>query len=198
MICSDCTGAKRAMTKTGVDAIPNLATDAPDNRDGYRLNRDIRAAQVRLIDPEGAMLGVMSSLDARRQAEEFGLDLVEISPNAEPPVCKIMDFGKFKYAEQKKANEAKKRQKVVEIKEIKVRPNIDDNDYQIKLRSMRSFIQDGHKVKVSLRFKGREITHQELGVRVLDRIRLDLEPITKVEQPARMDMRQLVMVLASR
>ena len=149
-----------------------------------------------MIDEAGEMQGVMSVRDAQQRAFSVGLDLVEISPNAEPPVCKILDYGKFKYEQQKKKNEAKKKQKVVEIKEVKVRPNIDDHDYQVKLRSMKSFIEEGDKVKVTLRFRGREMAHQDIGVKVLERIRTDLEAATKVEQMPRMEMRQMVMVLS--
>ena len=142
------------------------------------------------------MQGVLSTREAIARAFAVGLDLVEISPNAEPPVCKILDYGKFKYEQQKKKNEAKKKQKIVEIKEVKVRPNIDENDYQVKLRAMKSFIDEGDKVKVTLRFRGREMAHQDIGVRVLERIRGDLEGETKVEQMPRMEMRQMVMVLS--
>ncbi len=142
------------------------------------------------------MQGVMSARDALLRAYAVGLDLLEISPNADPPVCKILDFGKFKYEQQKKRNEAKKKQRVIEIKEVKVRPNIDENDYQVKLRSMKSFIDEGDKVKVTLRFRGREMAHQDIGVKVLERIRADLEAATKVEQMPRMEMRQMVMVLS--
>ncbi len=142
------------------------------------------------------MQGVMSARDALLRAYAVGLDLLEISPNADPPVCKILDFGKFKYEQQKKRNEAKKKQRVIEIKEVKVRPNIDENDYQVKLRSMKSFIEEGDKVKVTLRFRGREMAHQDIGVKVLERIRADLEAATKVEQMPRMEMRQMVMVLS--
>ncbi len=142
------------------------------------------------------MQGVMSARDALLRAYAVGLDLLEISPNADPPVCKILDFGKFKYEQQKKKNEAKKKQRVIEIKEVKVRPNIDENDYQVKLRSMKSFIEEGDKVKVTLRFRGREMAHQDIGVKVLERIRSDLEVATKVEQMPRMEMRQMVMVLS--
>jgi len=142
------------------------------------------------------MVGVLSTRDAIARAYAVGLDLVEISPNAEPPVAKILDYGKFKYEQQKKRNEARKKQKVVEIKEVKVRPNIDENDYNVKLRAMKSFIGDGDKVKVTLRFRGREMAHQELGVKVLERIRGDMEVDTKVEQMPKMENRQMVMVLA--
>jgi translation initiation factor IF-3 len=151
---------------------------------------------VRLIDQDGEMVGVLSTRDAIARAYAVGLDLVEISPNAEPPVAKILDYGKFKYEQQKKRNEARKKQKVVEIKEVKVRPNIDENDYQVKLRAMKTFIGEGDKVKVTLRFRGREMAHQELGVKVLERIRGDMETDTKVEQMPKMENRQMVMVLS--
>ena len=171
---------------------------AAPSRDGPRVNEDIRVPQVRLIDQDGEMLGVMTAREAIQRAYSVGLDLLEISPNAEPPVCKILDFGKFKYEQQKKKNEAKKRQKVIEIKEIKVRPNIDENDYQVKLRAMKSFIEEGDKVKVTLRFRGREMAHQDLGVKVLERIRGDMDFATKVEQMPKMENRQMVMVLTPR
>ncbi len=144
------------------------------------------------------MQGVMSARDAWLRAQAVGLDLLEISPNATPPVVKILDFGKYKYEQQKKKSEARKKQKVIEIKEIKVRPNIDENDYQVKLRAMRSFIEEGDKVKVTLRFRGREMAHQEIGVRVLERIRNEMDPLSKVEQMPRMENRQMVMVLTPR
>ncbi|MBV9654601.1 MAG: translation initiation factor IF-3 [Acetobacteraceae bacterium] len=171
---------------------------ASPTRDGPRVNEEIRVPQVRLIDQDGEMQGVMSARDALLRAYSVGLDLLEISPNAEPPVVKILDFGKFKYEQQKKKNEARKRQKVIEVKEIKVRPNIDENDYQTKLRAMRSFIEEGDKVKVTLRFRGREMAHQDIGVRVLERIRNEMDPVTKVEQMPRMENRQMVMVLTPR
>ena len=171
---------------------------APPTRDGPRVNDEIRAAQVRLIDHEGEMQGVMSAREALNRAFAVGMDLLEISPNADPPVVKILDFGKFKYEQQKKKNEAKKKQKVIEIKEVKVRPNIDENDYQVKMRAMKSFIEEGDKVKVTLRFRGREMAHQEIGVKVLERIRTEMDPVTKVEQFPRLENRQMVMVLSPR
>jgi translation initiation factor IF-3 len=162
------------------------------------VNDEIRAPQVRLIDQDGEMQGVMSVRDALQRAQAVGLDLLEISPNADPPVAKILDFGKYKYEQQKKKNEAKKKQKIIEIKEIKVRPNIDENDYQVKMRAMKSFIEEGDKVKVTLRFRGREMAHQEIGVRVLERIRSEMDPLSKVEQMPRMENRQMVMVLTPR
>jgi translation initiation factor IF-3 len=171
---------------------------AQPSRDGPRANDEIRAPQVRLIDQDGEMQGVMSARDAWLRAQAVGLDLLEISPNADPPVVKILDFGKYKYELQKKKNEAKKKQKVIEIKEIKVRPNIDENDYQVKMRAMKSFIEEGDKVKVTLRFRGREMAHQEIGVRVLERIKNEMDPTSKVEQMPRMENRQMVMVLTPR
>jgi len=162
------------------------------------VNEDIRSVQVRLIDQDGEMQGVMTAREAIQRAFYVGLDLLEISPNAEPPVVKILDFGKYKYEQQKKKNEARKKQKVIEIKEIKVRPNIDENDYQVKMRAMKSFIGEGDKVKVTLRFRGREMAHQEIGIRVLERIRSEMDPTTKVEQMPRMENRQMVMVLSPR
>ena len=173
-------------------------TAAAPSRDGPRVNEDIRVPQVRLIDEKGEMQGVMSARDAILRAYAVGLDLLEISPNADPPVVKILDFGRFKYEAQKKKNEAKKKQKVVEIKEVKVRPNIDENDYQVKMRAMKSFIEEGDKVKVTLRFRGREMAHQDIGIKVLERIRNELETATKVEQMPRMENRQMIMVLAPR
>ena len=171
---------------------------APPTRDGPRVNEEIRVPQVRLIDQDGEMQGVLTTREAMLRAYSVGLDLVEISPNAEPPVAKILDFGKFKYEQQKKKNEAKKKQKVIEIKEIKVRPNIDENDYQVKMRAMKSFIEEGDKVKVTLRFRGREMAHQDIGVKVLERIRTEMDPTSKVEQMPRMENRQMVMVLSPR
>ena len=168
------------------------------SRDGPRVNEDIRVAQVRLIDQDGEMQGVMTARDALLRAYAVGMDLLEISPNADPPVCKILDYGKYKYELQKKKNEAKKRQRVIEIKEIKVRPNIDENDYQVKMRAMKTFIGEGDKVKVTLRFRGREMAHQDIGIKVLERIRAELEVTTKVEQMPRMENRQMIMVLSPR
>ena len=166
------------------------------SRDGPRVNEEIRVPQVRLIDQDGEMVGVMSARDALMRAYDAGLDLLEISPNAVPPVVKILDYGKYKYEQQKKANEARKKQKVVEIKEVKVRPNIDDHDYDVKMRAMKSFIGEGDKVKVTLRFRGREMAHQDLGIRVLERIRNELGETIKVEQMPRLENRQMIMVLA--
>ena len=169
---------------------------APKDQDGPRVNTEIEARSIRLIDADGEMVGVVSLREGLDMAAEVGLDLVEVSPNADPPVCKILDFGKFKYEAQKKKNEARKKQKVIEVKEVKLRPNIDDNDYEVKMRAMRKFIAEGDKVKITLRFRGREMAHQHLGMAVLDRVREALDDITKVEQLPRMEGRQMVMVVA--
>jgi len=152
--------------------------------------------RVRLVDERGQMVGIVGRNEALDMAADAGLDLVEVAPNADPPVCKILDYGKFKYEEQKKKNEARKKQKIIEVKEIKLRPSIDDHDYQVKMRSMNKFIEDGDKVKVTMRFRGRELAHQELGMNVLMRVRDDLEEIAKVEQMPRMEGRQMTMVVS--
>ena len=144
------------------------------------------------------MVGVVSIRDALIAAEEAGLDLVEVSPNADPPVCKILDYGKFKYEAQKRANEARKKQKIIEVKEIKMRPNIDDNDYDVKMRSARRFLEEGDKVKVTMRFRGREMAHQDLGMNVLIKVRDDLQEMAKVEQMPKLEGRQMVMMIAPR
>jgi translation initiation factor IF-3 len=158
----------------------------------------IRSPEIRLIDHNGENRGVIHPLEALRMAEEVGLDLVEISPTATPPVCKIMDFGKFKYEQQKKAAEAKKNQKIIEIKEVKFRPNIDDHDYDVKMRSVTRFLEDGDKVKVTLRFRGREMAHQELGRELLNRISADVDTLGKVESMPKLEGRQMIMVVAPR
>ena len=170
----------------------------PANREqtGPRINDQIRAREVRLIDESGQNVGVVEKIDAIARAEEAGHDLVEISPDAEPPVCKILDFGKYKFQEQKKAADARKKQKVVELKEIKMRPGIDDHDYDVKMRSMVRFFEEGDKVKVTLRFRGREMAHTELGMDVLKRVKADTEAIAKVEYDARFEGRQMIMILA--
>ena len=144
------------------------------------------------------MLGVLSIEEALERADEYGLDLVEVSPNADPPVCKILDYGKFKYEAQKKKNEAKKKQKVIEVKEIKMRPNIDEHDYQTKMRNVNRFLGDGDKVKLTMRFRGREMAHQEIGLNVLKRIQEELEEIAKVEAHPKLEGRQMIMVVAPR
>lgn len=171
---------------------------AAPTKDGPRSNRDIRVPQVQLIDETGANRGVVSIQDALLAAEELGLDLVEISPNAEPPVCKITDLGKLKYASQKKAAEARKNQKVIEIKEIKMRPNIDIHDYETKMKAVRRFFDEGDKVKLTLRFRGREMAHLELGMELLNRVRQEVETIAKVEAEPKLEGRQMMMVLSPR
>ena len=151
---------------------------------------------MRCIDPDGEQLGVLDTFDAIRKAEDFGLDLVEVQPNADPPVCKILDYGKFKYEAQKRANEARKKQKIIEVKEIKLRPNIDEHDYQVKMRNVQKFLTGGDKVKVTLRFRGREMAHQELGANVLTRVREETDEFAKVEAMPKMEGRQMIMVLA--
>ncbi len=170
----------------------------PPRDDGPRVNQFIDAREVLLIDAAGEKRGVIPTHEAIRIAEESGLDLVEVSPNAKPPVCKILDYGKFKYQAQKKAAEARKNQKVIEIKEIKMRPNIDTHDYDVKMRSIRRFFEEGDKVKVTLRFRGREMAHTELGVELLNRVKSDTGEIAKVESEPRLEGRQMVMVLAPR
>ncbi len=154
--------------------------------------------EVRLSGPENEALGIVSIGEALRLAEESGVDLVEIAPTASPPVCRLMDYGKFKYQEQKRSHEAKLKQKQIQIKEVKFRPATDEGDYQIKLRNLKRFLDDGDKAKVSLRFRGREITHQEIGMRLLERLRDDLEAHAQVEQMPRLEGRQMIMVLAPR
>ncbi|WP_083908631.1 translation initiation factor IF-3 [Thioalkalivibrio thiocyanodenitrificans] len=159
-----------------------------------RLNEQITCPEVRLIDTTGENVGVVSIEEALRIAEEAELDLVEISPNAEPPVCRVMDYGKFRFELSKKAQQAKKNQKQIQIKEVKFRPGTDEGDYQVKLRNLNRFINDGDKAKVTIRFRGREMRHQELGAKLLERIEADLSEIATVEQRPKMEGRQMVMV----
>nr|WP_244656190.1 MULTISPECIES: translation initiation factor IF-3 [unclassified Rhizobium] len=169
--------------------------DAPV-KEGPRSNREIRIPKIQLIDEEGQNLGVMPTDQALKMAEDAGLDLVEISPNAEPPVCKILDLGKLKYSTQKKAAEARKKQKIVEVKEIKMRPNIDTHDYEVKMKAMNRFFEEGDKVKVTLKFRGREMAHQELGMKLLLQVKEDTVLIAKVEAEPKLEGRQMMMVLA--
>jgi len=168
------------------------------NRGGPRTNEGIDTPEIQLIDVSGENVGVVEIEDALARASEAGLDLVEISPNTNPPVCKILDYGKYKYQAQKKAAEARKKQRTVEIKEIKMRPNIDTHDYDVKMRSMNRFFEEGDKVKVTLRFRGREMAHQELGTQLLNKVKQDTTEIAKVESEPRLEGRQMVMVLAPR
>ena len=163
---------------------------------GPRINEAIRAREVRLIDETGNNVGVVAITDALERAVKAGLDLVEISPEADPPVAKILDYGKYKYQAQKKAAEARKHQKIVEIKEIKMRPAIDDHDYDVKMRSIKRFFEEGDKVKVTLRFRGRELSHQQLGMQLLQRVQDDVAEVAKVEAYPRMEGRQMLMVIA--
>jgi len=160
------------------------------------VNGEISAPEVRLVGEDGEPLGILSLRAALEAADEAGLDLVEIAPTAQPPVCKVMDFGKFRYQEQKKAHEARLKQKQVQVKEVKFRPGTDENDYQIKLRNLRRFLEEGDKCKVTLRFRGREMAHQEFGARQLERIKADLEDLGQVEQMPKMEGRQMIMVVA--
>jgi translation initiation factor IF-3 len=161
-----------------------------------RINGEINAPEVRLVDENGEQLGVVATRDALKMAEERDVDLVEIAPLAKPPVCKLMDYGKFKYREQKKAHEAKLKQKQIQVKEIKFRPGTDEGDYKIKLGKLIEFLEGGDKAKVTLRFRGREMAHQEFGVRLLERVKADLEQVGLVEQFPKLEGRQMVMVLA--
>jgi translation initiation factor IF-3 len=167
-------------------------------KDGPRTNDEIRNLEVQLIDQHGVNVGVTETSVAVKMAMDAGMDLVEISPNNNPPVCKIMDYGKYKFQAQKKAAEARKKQKIVEIKEIKLRPMIDDHDYDVKMRAMLRFFEEGDKVKITLRYRGREMAHQEIGTKLLDKVKAAVADIAKVEQDARFEGRQVVMVLAPR
>ncbi|HOI65792.1 MAG TPA: translation initiation factor IF-3 [Thiomonas arsenitoxydans] len=169
--------------------------NTPEKR-AHRLNREITLPELRLVGPEGEALGVVSLTEALRLAEQHDVDLVEIAPTASPPVCRLMDYGKFKYEEQKKNHEARSKQKQIQIKEVKFRPATDDGDYQIKLRNLRRFLEEGDKGKVSLRFRGREITHQDIGMRVLERVKADVEDVGQVEQMPKLEGRQMIMVIS--
>nr|WP_255449573.1 translation initiation factor IF-3 [Shimia ponticola] len=170
--------------------------NAPPQRDtGPRVNDRIRAPEIRLIGAEGENVGVVSPSRALEMAEDAGLDLVEISPNANPPVCKIMDFGKFKYEQQKRESEARKKQKTIEVKEVKFRPNTDTHDYDVKMRNVYKFLENGDKVKVTLRFRGREMAHQELGRDLLLRVAEDTKEHGKVENMPKMEGRQMIMMI---
>ena len=177
-----------------------IATEFRDRRQReerkHRLNREITAPEVRLSGPENEPIGIVSLQEALRMAGDLDVDLVEIAATANPPVCRLMDYGKFKYQEQKKAAEAKAKQTVIEIKEVKFRPGTDDGDYNIKLRNIRRFLAEGDKCKITLRFRGREITHQELGLALLNRIRDDLADLIVVEQFPKLEGRQMIMMIA--
>ncbi|MEO7497458.1 MAG: translation initiation factor IF-3 [Massilia sp.] len=169
----------------------NIATDK-----SHRINGEITAPEMRLSGVDNEPLGIVSLADAFRLAEEANVDLVEIAPTAQPPVCRLMDYGKFKYSEQKKAHEAKLKQKIILVKEVKFRPGTDEGDYAIKLRNLIKFLDDGDKTKITLRFRGREMAHQDIGFRMLERLKADLEPYGQVEQFPKMEGRQMIMILS--
>ena len=167
----------------------------PQN-DGPRINEQIRARKVRLIDADGEQAGIVDLHEAIGRANEAGLDLVEISPNAEPPVCKILDYGKYKYELQKKANEARKKQKTIDLKELKLRPTIDKHDYEVKMRAAKRFLEEGDKVKITMRFRGREMAHTSIAMEVMARVKEELGALSKIEQEAKREGRQMIMILA--
>ena len=195
--CADAGLSCRCRSR-GERNIARRPTKLTPNREGPRINEGIETPNIQLIDGTGHNIGVVSIAEGLARAVEAGLDLVEIAPNSEPPVCKILDFGKYKYQAQKKAAEARKKQRTVEIKEIKMRPNIDVHDYDVKMRSIVRFFEEGDKVKVTLRFRGREMAHMELGTKLLERVKQDTLDIAKVESEPRLEGRQMVMVLAPR
>jgi translation initiation factor IF-3 len=169
---------------------------AQDKDRETRINEEITAPEVRLIGVDGEQIGIVSLATANKMAEDAGVDLVEIAPTAKPPVCRVMDYGKFKYAEAKKRHEAKLKQKQIQVKEVKFRPGTDEGDYQIKLRNLIRFLEEGDKTKVTLRFRGREMAHQEFGVKLLERVRADLDAVGVVEQFPKLEGRQMIMVLS--
>ncbi len=172
-----------------------MKEDRGTAEDGPRVNEKISSPKVRLVDENGEMVGVLSHKEALERAYRAGLDLVEVSPNADPPVCKILDYGKYKFEEQKRRAEIRKKQKIIEIKEIQLRPGIDKHDFEVKMRSARKFIEEGDKLKVTLRFRGRELSHQELGMEVLNRVKASLEDIAKVEQYPKLEGKRVIMVM---
>ena len=178
------------------NSIVRTRQEMPSSSDGPRINEMINSRSVRCIDPDGEQLGILSIDEAMNKAEELGLDLVELQPNADPPVCKILDYGKHKYQAQKRANEARKKQKIIEVKEIKLRPNNDQHDYQVKMKAVRKFIDGGDKVKITLRFRGREMAHVELGTDLLSRVQEDIDDFAKIESMPKMEGRQMTMILA--
>ncbi|MBP6952224.1 MAG: translation initiation factor IF-3 [Alphaproteobacteria bacterium] len=172
-----------------------MREDKGTAQDGPRVNEKITSPKVRLVDENGEMVGVLSQKEALEKAYKAGLDLVEVSPNADPPVCKILDYGKYKFEEQKRRAEIRKKQKIIEIKEIQLRPGIDKHDFEVKMRSARKFIEEGDKLKVTLRFRGRELSHQELGMDVLNRVKDFLQDIAKVEQYPKLEGKRVIMVM---
>ncbi len=186
----------RRLNNQRTHTIARRPHNAPPQREtGPRINDRIRGTEIRLIGADGENVGVVSPARAMQMAEEAGLDLVEISPTAVPPVCKIMDFGKFKYETQKREAEARKKQKIIEIKEIKFRPGTDINDYEVKMRSVVKFLEEGDKVKITLRFRGREMAHQDLGMQLLKRVEADVAELGKIESFPRLEGRQMVMMI---
>ncbi len=178
------------------DSIARRPHNAPPQRDtGPRVNEKIQSNEIRLIGAEGENVGVVSPARAMQMADEVGLDLVEISPNASPPVCKIMDFGKFKYEQQKRESEARKKQKIIEVKEVKFRPNTDIHDYEVKMRNVFKFLENGDKVKITLRFRGREMAHQNLGRELLERVADDVQEVARIENMPKMEGRQMIMMI---
>lgn len=175
-----------------------MITNSRDNpakeENRHRLNREIRVPEVRVTMPDGTCV-IMNTYDALHKAEELGVDLVEVAPKARPPVCKLIDYGKFKYQEQKRAQEAKAKQKVTQVKEVKFRPATDENDFQTKIRAVRRFLEGGDKAKITLRYRGREMAHQEFGVELMDRVKTELGDIAQVEQNPKLEGRQMIMVL---
>jgi translation initiation factor IF-3 len=194
----DRAGSRTPTTEETIAIRRPMRAPAPVAKDGPRVNQEIRVRDVQLIDHEGSNRGVTPTHEAIALAQAAGLDLVEISPNAVPPVCKILDYGKYKYQAQKKAAEARKKQKTVEVKEIKLRPGIDTHDYQVKMRSIRRFFEEGDKVKITLRFRGREMAHQDLGYKLLDRLKVDVSGVARVALEPLSEGRQIVMILAPR
>ncbi|MBY0291867.1 MAG: translation initiation factor IF-3 [Alphaproteobacteria bacterium] len=172
-----------------------MREDKGPAQDGPRVNEKITSSKVRLVDENGEMVGVLFQKEALEKAYKAGLDLVEVSPNADPPVCKILDYGKYKFEEQKRRAEIRKKQKIIEIKEIQLRPGIDKHDFEVKMRSARKFIEEGDKLKVTLRFRGRELSHQELGMDVLNRVKDFLQDIAKVEQYPKLEGKRVIMVM---
>ncbi len=188
--------ARFLATFEGAQRIARHYTPTPPVREGPRINEQISVPTVRLIDHKGEQVGLISVEEAQKMADEVGLDLVEVAPDAAPPVCKLLDYGKYKYEAQKKASEARKRQKTFDVKEIKMRPGIDQHDYDVKMRSILKFLEEGDKVKVTLRFRGREMVHQDIGMKVLRRVQDDLGDLVKVEQWPRLEGRQMTMVMS--
>jgi len=182
--------------KPRIEPIARRPHNAPPQRDtGPRVNDKIRATEIRLIGADGDNAGVVTPMRAMQMADEAGLDLVEISPNANPPVCKIMDFGKYKYETQKRESEARKKQKIIEVKEVKFRPNTDTNDYDVKMRNVFKFLENGDKVKVTLRFRGREMAHLNLGRELLERVAEDVKDVARIENMPKMEGRQMIMMI---